>query len=385
MRPFVILFGLCAILGFIAVGQAPPASLEATMYSGRIEIDALMLACEPGGTLDSVPVREGDWARKGQLMAALDLRELQSVFDAAHARIESARAAASAAAALAAHEDSQWSHQVEESTAALERAKELASVIESGPRVQVVRRAEAAVEIAKARFAEANRELERVKKLERGQSISQDTMDRALTAVLVRKQELASARATLDEAEEGSRTQDIAAARAEVGRLKAVLKGAHAGHERVRAAELEAKARMNEIAAAQADVNRASARLSKGRIHAPFDGLVDEILLRPGEVARPGEPILRLLDFDRPYLTVFVTSEVAQGLGVGEDVQVKVDFAPNPSFTGKIARIGRQAEFTPKDVQTRERRASLVYEVRIDIKDPKHELKAGQPADLVLK
>ncbi len=92
-------------------------------------------------------------------------------------------------------------------------------------------------------------------------------------------------------------------------------------------------------------------------------------------------------DLSRLYLRAYINETDLGRVKVGQKVRVTTDTFPNKAYEGKITFIASQAEFTPKNVQTQKGRVKLVYRIKVDIPNPKMELKPGMPADgeIVLK
>jgi HlyD family secretion protein len=84
------------------------------------------------------------------------------------------------------------------------------------------------------------------------------------------------------------------------------------------------------------------------------------------------------------YVTVYLPGPMLAEIKVGEAAYVYVDGVPDRPFEGTIAFISDEAEFTPKNVQTKEQRVKLVYAVRIDVANRENILKPGMPADIIL-
>jgi HlyD family secretion protein len=70
---------------------------------------------------------------------------------------------------------------------------------------------------------------------------------------------------------------------------------------------------------------------------------------------------------------------------LGDQAQVRIDAAPRRDFGGVVAFISPQAEFTPKNVQTKEERVKLVYRIKVTLENPRQEFKAGMPVDVTLR
>ena len=101
--------------------------------------------------------------------------------------------------------------------------------------------------------------------------------------------------------------------------------------------------------------------------------------------ARPGSPIVAVADLVNLYTWVYVTQVELAGIRTGDDVAVRIDGAPGKEYPGKVIYISKEAEFTPKNVQTVQDRAQLVFGVKVSVTNNDGSLKVGIPADVVLK
>jgi HlyD family secretion protein len=151
---------------------------------------------------------------------------------------------------------------------------------------------------------------------------------------------------------------------------------------------LRAGATEEEVRAAEAQVQQAEASLSTLQVHlekttlrAPRTGIVLERTVSVGELAPPNFSLLTIADLDQVTLTVYVPENEMGLVKVGQSVQVRVDSFPERTFNGEVVHIASRAEFTPKNVQTKEERVSTVFAVKIEIPNPDQALKPGMPAD----
>ncbi len=151
---------------------------------------------------------------------------------------------------------------------------------------------------------------------------------------------------------------------------------------------LIAGATEEEISVAQAQVGQAEAalatlqvQLDKMTLRAPRMGIVLERMVNVGEIAPPNFSLLTIADLDQVTLTVYVPETEIGLVKVGQDGEIRVDSFPERTFGGEVVHIASRAEFTPKNVQTREERVSTVFAVKIDLPNPDHALKPGMPAD----
>ncbi len=134
---------------------------------------------------------------------------------------------------------------------------------------------------------------------------------------------------------------------------------------------------------AQTQLDALAAQREKFTLTAPIDGVVTSRPTQDGEVALPGMPLMTIADLSKMTLTVYVAEDSYGQLQLGQSVQVTVDSFPDEKFSGKISYISDTAEFTPKNVQTKEERVSLVYAIKIDLDNTSGKLKAGMPADAI--
>ncbi|MHB0877481.1 MAG: HlyD family secretion protein [Anaerolineae bacterium] len=122
---------------------------------------------------------------------------------------------------------------------------------------------------------------------------------------------------------------------------------------------------------------------AKATITAPMAGFVVERHARIGEVAVAGRPLLTIGSLDVVELRAYVAEPDMAAVAVGQAVRVAVDSFPGTAFAGAVTWISDEAEFTPRNVQTREERAQTVYAVLIRIDNADQRLKPGMPADVV--
>ena len=112
-------------------------------------------------------------------------------------------------------------------------------------------------------------------------------------------------------------------------------------------------------------------RLAKCRILSPIGGTVLAKYAEAGELASPGRPLFKVADLDRVYLRAYFTSEQLAGLKLGQQVKVTADFGADQRFEypGRVVWSASESEFTPKNIQTRNSRANLVYAVKIAVEN----------------
>jgi HlyD family secretion protein len=182
------------------------------------------------------------------------------------------------------------------------------------------------------------------------------------------------------------RQQDVDAAKASVEMAQAklavnqkALDLAVLGPRKEDIAENEARLRANE-----AQVAYLQQQLIDSQLVAPMDAVVRTRIMEPGEMATPQSPVFALAITDPKWVRAYVSEPDLGKLNHGMAASVMVDSFPKRRFEGWIGFISPVAEFTPKSVQTEELRSSLVYEVRVFVKDPDDVLRLGMPASVYI-
>jgi HlyD family secretion protein len=143
--------------------------------------------------------------------------------------------------------------------------------------------------------------------------------------------------------------------------------------------EVEAAMARAESAAAQADLLEKKVRDCV--ITAPAEGTVTLRGIEPGEHVSPGAPVFRITNLDRVKLMIYVAEADLGRIKTGQAASIFVDSHPDRPFPGTIVYISPIAEFTPKNVQTKEERTKLVFAVKVEADNPEGILKPGMPAD----
>ena len=146
-----------------------------------------------------------------------------------------------------------------------------------------------------------------------------------------------------------------------------------------------------DIAVAKASIRNASENLELARImlgyttlRAPFSGVILTRQTELGEVMQPGTPVVTLADLDHVWLRAYVAETDLGRIRWGQAATVHTDTWPGKAYPGQISFIASEAEFTPKSVETYKQRVTLVYRIKIDVENPRHELKPGMPADATI-
>jgi len=218
----------------------------------------------------------------------------------------------------------------------------------AGSRREDIAELAARVESVLADLAGAEKELKRQDALVAEGVTTAKTRDDALARRDALAGQLESAKQALARARAGSRDQEIEAARATREAMEA------------RIAQLRQQ-------------------IADATIVSPTDGLVTEKIAEPGELLAAGAPILVITDLARPWLTVYVAEPDLGKIKLGAPADVVTD--GGETRRGKVSFIASTAEFTPRNVQTRDERVKLVYRVKIGLDNADGLFKPGMPAE----
>ena len=93
---------------------------------------------------------------------------------------------------------------------------------------------------------------------------------------------------------------------------------------------------------------------------------------------------MTMADFTCVWLRAYIPENELGRVKVGQKARITTDTWPDRRYEGTVSFIAQEAEFTPKNVQTEKERVKLVYRIKIDIPNPKQELKPGMPADATI-
>ncbi|HTP11597.1 MAG TPA: efflux RND transporter periplasmic adaptor subunit [Anaerolineae bacterium] len=197
------------------------------------------------------------------------------------------------------------------------------------------------------------------------QGATQDEIDQARARVAAAQAQQSMAQAQLEQVQKGARTEQLAAAQAQIDAATAQIDGATA-----------------QIEAAKAQAAALQAQIDKLTLHSPLAGVVLKRNIEPGEVVGAGSSLMTLGDTTNLFITVYIPENRYGEIVVGQPVLVKVDSFPNEEFSAKVTRIADQAEFTPRNVQTAEGRATTVFAVKLAVDNAGGKLKPGMPADV---
>jgi len=223
------------------------------------------------------------------------------------------------------------------------------------------------VDKARAVEDEARRDMERMRPLIAEQAVSRQQFDQAEARWSVAKSDITTARSRLTQA---------------VKELAQV----ELGWKRIRTKENEVVTWERQRDQGEAALAEAESILTDLTIVAPTSGTITTRMVDTGEVVIAGAPLLELMDLDRLYLKVYIPEIEIGKVRLDLPARIYTDAFPDQHFDATVGYIASKAEFTPKEIQTRDERVKLIYAVKLYLAaNPDHRLTPGLPADAIIR
>jgi HlyD family secretion protein len=344
MKRALILIGLLAA-GLIVALVVRLRHLRAAEHgpaggTGVIEGIDVNVTSRIAARIAKVAVREGDVVHQGDVLVELDCIEQEAVLQQATAELASMQAnllAAKANATSASHNASGASQNV------------------SAARSQV--------DVLKAQEELARTDLARTETLVKSGSLPPSALDEARSRQLSLANQIAAQNAL------------EAMVKSQAGALYASGSGAKS----------QATAAEDNVAAAVASVARAETQVRECKLVAPRDAMVVSRNLEPGEPVQPGTSVLALTDVTEARTRFYLPNAELAAAAPGRKARVVADAYPGQVFEGTIFYVSPRAEFTPRNVQTREDRERLVYAVEVRVPNADLRLRSGMPVEVAIE
>jgi HlyD family secretion protein len=375
---FIVL--LLGVGGLVYWGQYSRRSTE-LYYSGTIEAIPSNLAFQVSGRVQEVLTDEGRAVAKGQVLAVLDRLEFAALRDQAQANLHRAEQNLRQLETGLDVNRKVLPAEVERAEAAVQALKAQLTQQETGNRSQDIARARLTAEATQVALDNARKDKARYDELFTKGVVAEKTRDAADLGFQTALKEHERAVQAYLLSKEGFRREEIDTARSRLAEGEAALRLTQSNLQKIQATEQEVEAARAQVASANAALSVAEIQLSRTELHAPFAGIVLSRSVEPGEVVSPSQEVLSMADLSRVDLKVFVGETEIGKIKPGRPVDVKTDTYPDKTYTGHVAFISPQAEFTPKIIQTHKERVKLVYLVKVSIPNSDLELKSGMPAD----
>lgn len=289
--------------------------------SGTLEATEVRVSAKVPGQIQRIAIREGNDVQPGDTLVVLDQSTL----------------------AL------QW----KQARAGVDLAEAQYQLLLNGARTEDVQVAEETLKQAETSLKSAGDDFKRMKELFDSQSVSKKQFDDAESRFTIARAQLNAAQQNLQKIRQFARPEDLAAG----------------------------KARLEQARATAAILRQ---QLDDAVILAPVGGTVTHKPVEQGELVGPGAVVATIARLETMNLVIYVNAVELGRVMLGGEAEIMIDADPERKFRGRVVYISPVAEFTPKNVQTKEDRTKLVFGVKIEVDNSARILKSGMPADAIL-
>jgi HlyD family secretion protein len=377
----LVILGLIYYFGFYRPGLNA-SDIEA---SGHIEVTEVDMSFRSPGHVSRLFVEEGAQVRKGELLAELEQEPIQARRDQAFAAVQELEArVASLSLAISIQQDVQDA-EVKRAKAGVSAAGARYQSLKTGSREEEIAEAAAARDRAKTEWENQQVDFRRIKDLYERKIVSPSQYDNSRTNAEAARAAYLAAEERYKLVKAGPRIEAIQEGKANLAGSDAALSVAEAGLREIEKMKLDLTALNAQLAQAKAALAIAEDDLNKSRLYAPFDAFVTVKDVEEKEFVQPGTPVLTVADLGEVWVKTYVPETELGRVRLGQHAEVLSDTFPGKVYRGKVTFISPEAEFTPKNVQTKEERVKLVYRIKVTLKNPNQELKAGMPVDVILR
>ncbi len=286
--------------------------------SGTLEAVEVNVSAKVPGQLEQLYVQEGSTVQVGDTLAILDHSTQELQWRQAHAGVELA--------------DAQY------------------RLLLNGARSEDIQQGEDMLKQAQSSFNIAKDDYNRMKDLYASHSISQKQYDDAESRFTITQAQLSSAKENLRKLKNFARPEDIAAAKARLDQSKA-------------------------------NADLLQKQINDSYVVAPVSGIVTQKPVEVGELVNTGTTVVTISNLKKLNLMIYVSEKELGKVKLNGSADVVIDTYPNKAFPARVIYISPIAEFTPKNIQTKEDRTKLVFGVKLEVDNKEGSLKAGMPAD----
>jgi HlyD family secretion protein len=360
MRILLVFAAAAAIIGGTGLYAAWSRRNEVIEGFGTVEARNIRVGSKVGGRITQVLAREGDTVEPGQVLIVFDDKELKAALDQARANLEKMRRG-------------YRPEEIAEARAAAAQAQAEYEQRKRGYREEDIAAARAELDRAKAEENRTRLDFERYDNLAKKQVVSRQQRDTAEANWKMAVAQQKNTEHKLAELERGYRTEEIAAAEARYQQAQATLEKMLRGYRR------------EDVELARAQVANQEALFRERQVVAPSAATVEVLDVRPGDLVAPNTPVATLLERNQIYVRIYVPETQIGRVSVGQTGEIRVDSFPKEAFRGVVEQINQQAEFLPRNVQTKEERVHQVFGVKLRIEDPSGRVRPGMAADVKLK
>jgi multidrug resistance efflux pump len=365
----LVLLGLAAfsIYRWQADQRGDPEHL---IVSGTVEADEVDVGSKVGGRLSALLIHEGDVVTKGTQLAQFETDEL----NARQRQLAAGKTVAEAQAMKL--KNGPRVQELAQARAGVEAANAQLQELTAGSRKEDIAAAEAIWRSAEAQATQAAADYDRAQQLFAQDVIARADLDAALARSDSTQRNADAAKQQFAKAKAGPRPEEISAARARVKEAQAAYDLLASGSR-----EEDITAANAQVDAAQADIDALGIQIAESKVFAPDDGTILSVNRQVGDLVLPNQPVFNLLLTRNYYVQVFIPENKLSWARPGTRATLHVDTYPEDTFTGTVTYLSTQGEFTPRNLQTTEKRVDQTFRCKVTVEDP-GKLRPGMMCDV---
>lgn len=305
---------------------------EKVLYTGTIESDAVNLSAELSGKIIDVFVEDGQKIGKGAKVIEIDTTDLEIKLKKAKAALKSSEA-------------------------------NLEDIIQ-GARGEEIKNARANVKNIETQLEGAKKNYEY--RLQNYNDLNELFKDSAAS-----EQQIKDAKALVDIEE------------TKVKSLEKQLEGSRASLDLLLSGATKNKVKMAEaeVEMSKAEIESLENQIAKCNVTSPIDGTIETVDYEVGELIPAGGNIVKIVDLENLWIKIYVPEKELHKVSINQEVKLWADNSSDKAIKGKVVYIASEAEFTPKNVESKENKEEMVFEVKIEILDKNSSLKPGMLLD----
>ncbi len=315
-------FTSIALLLFVIFSGCSKKEDEGIISStGTIESVNVTVSSKVAGQIDALNFKEGDKVKEGDLLLSID-HDLLDI-------------------------------QLRQAQAGVDLAQAQFNLVKNGATKNDIKIQSDLVEQARINLDAAKTDRDRTENLYKENSITKQQYDNALSRYDLAAAQYQTAKDNLTKIKNITRPEDIESARANLNKA-------------ISAYDLLKQ------------------NISDCSVYAPVNGIISKKFVEKGEIVNPQSSLLKISDLETVNLMIYVSETELGKVKLNETADVTVDAYKDKVYKGKVIFISPEAEFTPKNIQTKDERTKLVFGVKLEIPNPQFDLKPGMPADAKL-
>lgn len=349
--------------------------------SGTLEVIETDCSFKIAGKIVDLPILEGDSITKGQFIGRLSSQSIDQEIIVQKSSIDTIKAQFPKIDIQINQTDISVKKEIENAKIKVDEAYARYESIKSGSRDEEITKAEHLVDQTEHVLLNAKKNYERAENLYEKGAISQQDRDNTKTGYLSAFEENKQAKANLSLLKAGAKSEDIEASFQVYNQAVANYELTLAKNFELKKLEEDKKILASQLKNAEDGLKLLEVKKSDHKLYSPVTGTVLRKVAEEGENVTAGVTVLTVGNLDEIYLRGYVAETDLAKVKLGQRCELKTDTYPDKIYNGKITYISDKAEFTPKNLTTKDDRVKLVYRIKISADNSSRELKPGMIAD----